>query len=106
MLNASRPALQLSDRGETTRPDPARPRNSAIGKGDADLSKAAIFVRDFAAIGEGVPTEEETVIFVREFLGIGKAVIRPRIALDWDDLPDAGGGTIINVYRPMFVFDD
>ena len=80
---------------------------AALGEGDGDLAKAAIFVREFNAIGEGFATEEETVIFVREFLGIGKAVIRPRIALDWDDLPDAGGGsTIINVYRPMFVFDD
>lgn len=80
---------------------------SALGSGTGDLAKAAIFVRDFLAQADGVPGIARVVIFVRNFEGVGTARIRPRIALDFDDLPDIeGGGQIVNVFRPMFLFDD
>ena len=48
-----------------------------------------------------------SVIFVRDFIGTGIATIRPRITLDWEDLPNAGAGNqIVNVFRPIFVFED
>lgn len=80
---------------------------SATGAGAGEINKAAIFVRDFLAQADGIPGIARVVIFVRNFEGVGTARIRPRIALDFDDLPDIeGGGQIINVFRPMFLFDD
>lgn len=81
---------------------------TAIGEGAGTFDRAVVFVRDFIATGAGVGDLAKSVIFVRDFNAVGKAVIRPRISLDWDDLPDpgSGGGTIVNVYRPLFVFDD
>lgn len=80
---------------------------SATGAGVGEIEKAAIFVRDFLAQADGIPGIARVVIFVRNFEGVGTARIRPRIALDFDDLPNVeGGGQIVNVFRPMFLFDD
>lgn len=79
----------------------------AIGEGSGEITKQATFVRDFLSEGESVADLKRVVIFVRDFEAIGEAVIRPRIALDWDDLPTSeGGNVVINTYRPLFVFDD
>ncbi|UTS51984.1 hypothetical protein [Synechococcus phage BUCT-ZZ01] len=81
----------------------------AEGVSVADLMRAVVFVRDFLGEGASVADIARVVIFVRDFIGQGKGQIRPRIALDWDDLPvagEGGGTTIINTYRPLFVFDD
>lgn len=79
---------------------------SAIGEGDGSLERAVVFVRDFIATGVGVADISRVVIFVRELQAVGKGVVRGRIGLDFDDLPDPGGGGVTNVYRPLFVFDD
>jgi hypothetical protein len=80
----------------------------AEGIGSGELTKAAIFVRAFLAAGDGAADMSRVVIFVRKFGATGEATIRPRITLDWDDLPSAGGGgeVINNYFRPVFVFDD
>lgn len=82
---------------------------SAIGEDDLFFERGVVFVRDFLGIGESIADLRRTVIFVRDFNAAGKAVIRPRIALDWDDLPDVEGGSVVvveKVFRPIFIFDD
>lgn len=73
---------------------------TTIGDGVGDISKSVIFVRQFTSTGDGVGDVIKSVIFVRDFTSTGKATIRPRIALDWDDLPDpgSGGGTIFYLF--------
>ena len=78
-----------------------------VGASVADMGRVVVFVRDFAGTGQSAADMRRVVIFVRDFAGAGKGVVRPRIALDWDDLPDAGGGSqVINVVRPLFIFED
>ena len=80
---------------------------NGTGAGVGSINKAAIFVRNF--VGTGVSDSDliRSVIFVRDFIGTGIATIRPRITLDWEDLPNAGAGNqIVNVFRPIFVFED
>lgn len=80
---------------------------TTAGVGIGDLYKAVVFVRGFSATGDDTTSIIKSVIFVRGFNSVGNDVITARIALDWTDLPDPGaGGTIINVFRPMFIFDD
>lgn len=78
----------------------------AIGEGAGIIDKVATYVRLFEAFGKGVPTEDEVVIFVRSFLSTGNGVVRPRIALDWEDLPEAGGGTTVIIRRTTLINDD
>lgn len=72
---------------------------------NAAFEKRVIFLRDFQSITNTNSSLNRVAIIVRDFKSTASIVIRPRIALDWDDLPDSGGGTI-NVYRPLILFDD
>lgn len=77
----------------------------ATGSSTSSFDRSGIFSRSFDASGNAIGSFERTAIFFRTFNANGTVTIRPRIALDWDDLPDPGGGTI-NVYRPLIIFDD
>jgi hypothetical protein len=68
---------------------------TSLGDGEGVFEKAVVFARQFDAEGEGERTFGKVVIFVREFNGEGESVVRPRIALDWDDLPDAGAPPVV-----------
>jgi hypothetical protein len=62
----------------------------ANGNNETGFSKAVVFARLFEGNGEGSRTFSKIVIFVRTFNVEGESVIRPRISLDWDDLPQTG----------------
>jgi hypothetical protein len=77
-----------------------------VANGDTDsvFNKTVVFARLFEGNGEGSRTFNKVVIFVRTFNSEGESVIRPRICLDWDDLPQTG--TVIEAEKGQLVYFD
>lgn len=83
----------------------ARKEELASGNGAGAYDYLAQFYRAFTGAGNG--SALRSLLVRKDELSAGRGAVRPRIALDWDDLPDAGGGgQVINVVRPLFIFED
>lgn len=72
-------------------------KDTIVSEGDTEavIDRTAVFARLFEGEGEGERTFNKVVIFVRTFNAEGESVIRPRIALDWDELPDSGAPPVV-----------
>ena len=62
----------------------------ADGDAESTISRVVTFARLFEGTGEGSESFNKVVIFVRTFNADGESIIKPRICLDWDDLPVSG----------------
>lgn len=92
--------------GSSVRSNRARVTSPAFGSAVGSFNRSQQLFREFESIGESI-CDKERLIVIKTIAAVGTARIRPRIAFDFDDLPDIeGGGQIINVFRPMFLFDD
>jgi hypothetical protein len=77
----------------------------AVGDTEAVINRTAVFARLFEGSGEGDKSFNKAVIFVRTFDAEGNSVIKPRICLDWDDLPVSGAVIEVPYTGQLIYFD-
>lgn len=84
--------MSVVARGTGVRTQTTKKSFSSTSHGNAAFSRSWMAYRNFLAVGEGyAPPVVKHVIFVRYFRAVGVMLIRPRIDLDWKNLPNPGG---------------
>jgi hypothetical protein len=68
---------------------------SAIAEASGSIDKVVEYVRGFEGTVDSLSDFEKAVIYVRGFESTMDMLVRPRICLDWDDLPDPGEPVVI-----------
>lgn len=85
---------------------------SAVGEGTPTFSKAVIASKSFDVVGDGLLTFVKFTTVYRYFdlIGDGKIEISGNnastVTLPIDEIPSGGGGDIIIIKKPTYVFDD